>query len=123
MKDQKKHTVVLGATENPDRYANIAIKRLLKYGHPVSAVGLKQGQVEDVKIQTGEPELNEVDTVTLYIGPKNQPPLYDYILKLKPRRVIFNPGTENYELEKLLDQNGIEPVEACTLVMLSTGEY
>lgn len=117
-----KKTLVLGASTNPSRYSNIAINRLSAHQHPVVAVGQKEGKVGVVDIVTGQPN-DEVDTVTLYLNPTNQKPYYDYILSLRPRRIIFNPGTENDELEELARKNGIEPVEACTLVMLSTGQY
>lgn len=119
----KNSTLVLGATERTDRYANIAIRRLLSYKQPVKAIGLEEGKVDTVPIQTGQPAFDDVDTVTLYLRAVNQKQYYDYILSLKPRRIIFNPGTENPELEQLAQQNGIEPIEACTLVMLSTGQY
>lgn len=119
----EKKTVVLGASENPNRYSNIAINRLTAYGHPVVAIGRKKGKVNEVDITTEHPEVENVDTVTLYLNPINQKPYYDYILSLKPRRVIFNPGTENDELERKLIQKGVITQEACTLVMLSTGQY
>ena len=120
---QSRKTVVMGATENPDRYANRATLSLLRHGHEVELVGLHDGQIAGRPIQTGQPELMDIDTVTLYVGPRNQPGLYDYIKSLKPRRVIFNPGAENPAFEKDLQEAGIEPVEACTLVMLSVGTY
>jgi predicted CoA-binding protein len=116
-------TLVLGASTNPTRYAFMAVQRLSNYGIAVAAVGLKPGTIADVEIQTGMPEIANVDTVTLYLGPQNQPPYYDYILSLKPRRVIFNPGTENPEFEAMLTEHGIEAPSACTLVMLSVGNY
>ncbi|CAN5915282.1 CoA-binding protein [soil metagenome] len=116
-------TVVIGATENTSRYSNMAVKSLLKHGKEVAALGLKAGEIDGVKILTGSPEIKDVDTVTMYVGPKNQPPLYDYILSLKPKRIIFNPGAENEELEKMAEAKGIEVIEACTLVMLSIGNY
>lgn len=119
----KKKTLVLGASENPSRYGNIALNRLLSYNHPVVAIGKRPGKVAGVEIRTDTPELDDIDTVTLYLNPTNQQPYHDYILSLKPKRVIFNPGTENDELEDKLKANGIEPVIACTLVMLSTGQY
>jgi uncharacterized protein len=119
----EKKTLVLGASENPSRYSNIAIHRLLAYGHPVVAVGKRKGMVKNVEIITEHPEMNDIDTITLYLNPTNQQPYYDYILSLNPRRVIFNPGTENDELEKKLVQKGIITQEACTLVMLGTGQY
>lgn len=119
----QKKTLVLGASDNPARYSYLAINRLLGHGHPVVAIGRKTGKVQDVDIITEHPEMDDIDTVTLYLNPTNQIPYYDYILSLKPKRVIFNPGTENDELERKLVQKGINTQEACTLVLLSTGQY
>lgn len=116
-------TLVLGATDNPDRYAYRAVHQLKKYGHEVVPVGIRKGQVAGIDIQTDRPTAQGIDTVTLYVGPKNQPGWYDYILSLKPRRIIFNPGTENAELEQKAQAAGIQTEEACTLVMLSVGQY
>ena len=119
----RKKTVVLGASQNPSRYSYLAIQRLRAHNHPVVAVGRREGQVADVTI-TKEPSKEEnVDTITLYLNPGNQLPYYDYILGLHPKRIIFNPGTENDELISKATENNIEPVIACTLVMLSTGQY
>ena len=118
-----KKTLVLGATPNPDRYANIASNKLVRYGHEIVNVGIKTGTVAGVPIEKPEIIHPDIDTITLYVGPHNQPALYDYILKTKPKRVVFNPGTENDELEEKLKENGIETEEACTLVLLSTGQY
>ena len=118
-----KKTLVLGASPNPDRYSNLAVKRLRDHDHRVIAVGIRDGLIDDVEIQKGMPQEKEVDTVTMYLNPQRQKQYYDYLLSLKPRRIIFNPGAENAELEKLARENNIEPVEACTLVMLSTGQY
>jgi uncharacterized protein len=118
-----KRTVVIGASENPDRYAHRATLSLRKYGHEVYPVGLKEGKIGDIRIYGGFPEIKDVDTVTLYVGPRNQPHWNNYILSLKPKRVIFNPGTENYETEGLFEKAGIEVVPACTLVMLAIGDY
>jgi hypothetical protein len=118
-----KKTVVLGASDNPSRYSFLAVERLREKGHPVVAVGKREGKINDMLILTGEPLVNDVDTVTLYLNPVLQVAAYDYILGLKPRRVIFNPGTENDELEEILRSKGIEPVEACTLVLLAAGMY
>ena len=118
-----KATLVLGASTNPERYSNKAIKSLRKHGQTVYAIGLKEGKIDDVTIQTGLPELKNVDTVTLYLSAKNQFQYYDYILSLKPKRIIFNPGAENDELLLLTTKNKIENLEACTLVMLATGQY
>ena len=118
-----KNTLVLGASTNPQRYSFLAINKLAAHGHPVEAIGLKEGLVGNVSIQTGQPHLPGIDTVTLYLGAANQRPYYDYILSLHPKRIIFNPGAENPELEELAGQNKIDPLHACTLVMLSTGQY
>ena len=118
-----KKTLVLGASENPARYSNLAIRRLRDKGHEVIAVGRRAGQVLDVPIQTGMPELEGIDTVTMYLNETNQEPYEDYILKLKPKRIIFNPGAENDELAEMAKKNNIQPMEACTLVLLSTGQY
>lgn len=118
-----KVTLVLGASEKTERYSNKAIRDLRKHGHAVKAIGLRKGQVLDVSIEKEHVTNMQVDTVTLYLNPANQRPHYEYLLELKPRRIIFNPGTENPELEKLAQGAGLETIEACTLVMLSTGQY
>ena len=118
-----KKTVVIGASTNPDRYGYMATVALQKKNHIVVPVGIKEGEINGEKILLGKPDIKDVETVTLYVGPMNQPEWYDYIISLKPTRVIFNPGTENPEFENLLRKNNIEPVEACTLVMLSIGNY
>ena len=118
-----KKTLVIGASIKPERYSNKAIRLLRKYGHPVEAIGLKEGTVADVDFKTGFPEINDVHSVTLYLGPPRQKKFYNYLIKLQPKRVIFNPGTENDELSNLLTENSIEVVENCTLVMLGSGLY
>ena len=118
-----KKTVVLGATPNPERYAYLATLRLTRHGHEALPVGIRAGKIGDLDILEGTPPVQDVDTVTLYLGPDRQPPLYDYIFSLQPRRIIFNPGTENPELVALARQKGIETEEACTLVLLSIGQY
>ena len=123
MKQEEKRTLIIGASDNKARYSYLAAHRLLSHNIPVVCIGLRPGQVGSVPIQTGFPELDKIDTVTLYIGPRHQPQFYDYLLALKPNRVIFNPGTENDELAGLLQAKGIHTLEACTLVMLSTGMY
>lgn len=120
---EKKKTLVLGASDNPARYSFMAIDRLRANGHPVVAVGRKQTVVKDVMVDTSIKTAEDIDTVTLYLNPDNQHPYYDEILALQPRRIIFNPGTENPELAGLAAANGIEAVEACTLVMLATHQY
>jgi uncharacterized protein len=120
---EKKKTMVLGASGNPARYSYLAIQRLRKYGHPVVAVGRKVGEVADVSITREQLPEKDIDTVTLYLNPTNQVEYYNYILNLHPKRIIFNPGTENDELIRLAKENNIEPVLGCTLVMLGTGQY
>jgi predicted CoA-binding protein len=119
----KNKTLVLGASENPDRYSNKAILKLLSKGQEVVAIGKKAGNVNGVEIVTEQIPSEDIETVTLYLNPTHQIPYYDYILSLKPKRVIFNPGTENDELERIVAREGINVLESCTLVMLSTGQY
>lgn len=119
----EKKTLVIGASGNPSRYSYLAIQRLRSHGHPVVAVGRKNTKVADVIVGTDQQLFDNIDTVTLYLNPMHQQEYYDYILALKPRRIIFNPGAENDELADLAKQKGIQPVEACTLVMLSTNQY
>ncbi|MPR32566.1 CoA-binding protein [Salmonirosea aquatica] len=116
-------TLIIGATPNPGRYAFAAAHRLTQRGHSIVQIGLRQGEVAGVPITTQKENYTDIDTVTLYVGPRNQPEYYDYVISLRPRRVIFNPGTENTEFENRLLKEGIEPLEACTLVMLATGQY
>jgi uncharacterized protein len=116
-------TLVLSVSDNPTRVAYRAVHKLLQAGHEVVPVGLRKGQVAGLAIHTDRPAVANVDTVTLYLGAKNQPGWYDYILGLKPRRIIFNPGAENYEFEQMARAAGIETEEACTLVLLSIGQY
>ena len=116
-------TLVLGASTNPERYSYKAIRSLRSHGHEVIAVGLREGMVADVAINKGRPLPENVDTVTLYMSQKNQEQFYDYILSLKPRRIIYNPGAENPELEMLAQENGIQNMEACTLVLLATNQF
>lgn len=118
-----KKTLILGATPDPSRYAYLAANRLVRSGHSIINVGIKKGEVAGVEIEKPEAIHGDIDTITLYVGPQNQPPLYDYILATNPKRIIFNPGTENSELRKMARERGIETLSACTLVMLSTGEY
>ncbi|MBZ4187885.1 CoA-binding protein [Niabella beijingensis] len=118
-----KKTVVLGASENPARYSNMAIRRLRTHGHEVVAIGKQAGQIGDVVIQKEQPDAEGVDTVTVYLNPLHQQQYEEYILKLHPKRVIFNPGAENDALSAKIKAAGIEPVEACTLVLLTTSQY
>jgi predicted CoA-binding protein len=118
-----KKTLVIGASINTERYSNIAIKMLREYNHQVEALGLKIGNVDDVKIFTEAKQISDLHTVTIYLNSNLQKQYYDYIISLKPKRIIFNPGTENYELKKIAEKNNIQTIEACTLVMLRTGNF
>src|ERR1700761_5743007 len=118
-----KKTLVLGATPDSSRYAYLAANRLVSHGHDIVNVGIKTGEVAGVPIEKPEKLHDDIDTITLYVGPQNQKPLYDYILDTKPKRILFNPGTENPELEKMANERGIATEEACTLVLLSIGQY
>lgn len=118
-----KKTLILGASENPERYSYLALHRLLAHGHEVVAIGKKEGVLINIPIQKGMPAVSDIDTITLYLNPANQKNYYDYLLSLNPRRIIFNPGTENEELEMKANEKGIETLHACTLVMLSTNQY
>ena len=119
----QKKTLVLGASENPSRYSYLAVRKLRSYNHPVIAVGNREGHIGDIAISKEKVQEEGVDTITLYLNPNNQKPYYDYILSLKPKRIVFNPGTENEELMEMAEKEGIEPFTGCTLVMLSTGQY
>ncbi|WP_262247740.1 CoA-binding protein [Parapedobacter soli] len=123
MGTEKKKTLILGATTNPARYAYLAAHRLVDAGHEIVNIGIKKGASAGVEIQRAAAALPDIDTITLYIGPPRQPEYYDYIVETRPRRIIFNPGTENPELQALAKEHGIETVQACTLVLLSTGQY
>jgi len=118
-----KKTLVLGATPDEGRYAYLAANRLVRKGHTIVNVGLKKGEVASVPIEKPEEIHHDIDTITLYVGPQNQPPLYGYILQTHPKRIIFNPGTENSELKRMAKEQGIETLNACTLVLLATGQY
>jgi predicted CoA-binding protein len=118
-----KKTLVIGASLNPSRYSYLAIQRLVEHGHSVAALGLQAGNVAGVTIETEKRPFEAIDTITLYLSAKRQPEFYDYIISLKPRRVIFNPGTENPEFYTILRAAGIEVDVACTLVLLATQQY
>ena len=118
-----KKTLVIGASENHDRYSNKAIRALVSHSHEVVAIGLREGEVAGVSFNSEKKVFENIDTVTLYVGPQNQPEYYSYIIGLKPRRVIFNPGTENPEFMAQLKAAGIYPEIACTLVLLATGQF
>lgn len=119
----RKRTLVIGASTNPDRYSNMAIHTLRKHQYEVVALAKRAGKVSDVDIQTEFPDKEDIHTVTMYVGAKHQSEYYKALLELNPERVIFNPGAENFELSDMLEMNGVETIEGCTLVMLNTGQY
>jgi uncharacterized protein len=121
--DNKKKTLVLGASDNPDRYSYLAVNKLRNHGIETVAIGRKKTKVADVEVGTEKKDFQNIDTVTLYLNPQNQKEYYSYILSLHPKRIIFNPGAENEELKELAKANGINPIEACTLVLLSTNQF
>jgi uncharacterized protein len=120
-----KRTVIVGATSNPARYAFLAAEDLTSHDHEIIPLSIKKGDVLGVPILNlrERPPVADVDTITLYIGPQHQAEWYDYLIGLKPKRIIFNPGTENPEFKTKAQQAGIQALEACTLVMLRTGQY
>lgn len=118
-----KKTLIIGASSNPTRYAYLAGQRLLSTGHSILLLGRRKGFTLGQEIYDTKTMWSDIDTVTLYINPTHQPEYYDYIVSLNPKRVIFNPGTENPEFENILRSKNIIPVEACTLVLLSTGQF
>lgn len=120
---ENKKTLVLGASTNPDRYSYLAIKSLVAHGHEVHAIGKKPGKIENTEISTEGKMIPALDTVTLYLNAQNQKPYYDYIIAQSPKRIIFNPGAENSQLANLAEEKGIITQNACTLVLLSTGQY
>lgn len=120
---EKKKTLILGASANPQRYSYLALNRLRNAGHEVVAIGRRNALVENVQIDTEQQPYTGIHTITLYLNPSHQEQYYDYILSLHPQRIIFNPGAENGTLRQLAEENGIETLEACTLVLLSTGQY
>ena len=123
MQNLPKKTIVLGASENPARYSYLAVNRLAAHNHPVVAIGKREGKIGDTTILKEHPLIENVDTVTLYLNEHNQKEYYGYIFSLHPKRIIFNPGAENDELAEMAAAKGIQTIEACTLVLLSTGQY
>jgi len=120
---EKKKTLVIGASENPERYSHLAVQKLMAHQHPVVAIGLRKGNIGNTLIETEKIPFSDIDTVTLYINPLRQSAYYEYIFSLNPKRIIFNPGAENEEFYDLAKQKGIKTQDACTLVLLSTGQY
>ena len=115
--------LVLGAAENPDKFSCKAVKSLYRNGFEVVAVGFKPGFIKETEILTGMPEIEDIDTILLYIGKSKQNEFYDYVAGLNPRRVIFNPGTENPEFQDMLKEKGIEVVKDCALIMINTDSF
>lgn len=118
-----KLTLVVGASENPDRYSYKATEKLLKHGHPVLLFAKKEGHCLGLKIETSLPVGKQINTITMYVGANHQSELIEPLLALKPQRFVFNPGTENQDFIQKARAQGIECVEGCTLVMLSTDQY
>jgi uncharacterized protein len=118
-----KKTLVIGASTDASKYANMAVRNLRKHQHEVVALGIKEGSIDDVNIETQRIDFQDIDTITLYLNPKRQEDYYDYLLGLKPKRIIFNPGTENDDFVNLAQAEGITTEYACTLVLLNTGQY
>lgn len=116
-------TVVIGASPNPGRYSHRATLQLASFGEEVFPIGMRNGKIGELDIITTKPTIEDVATVTLYVGPRNQTSWIDYILSLRPKRIIFNPGTENPEFEAVLRTKNIPFERACTLVMIATGTY
>ena len=116
-------TLILGASTNEERYSNKAVRRLADGDHEVVAIGRQPGWIGKVPIETGQPMITDVDTVSVYVGPRHHGEIADYVIKLNPRRVIFNPGTENPGFQKRLEAEGIGVTTACTLVLLASGQY
>jgi predicted CoA-binding protein len=123
MSADSKKTLVLGASANPERYSFLAINRLREHDHPVIAIGIRPAMVADVTVQDKTTPITDLDTVSIYLNKGNQKNYYDFIQSQHPRRVIFNPGAENPEFEMMLADKGIKVLEACTLVLLSTGQF
>ena len=119
----RKKTLVIGASEQRNRYSNMAIYKLLKNHHEVLAIGIRNAEVNGIEISIELHNYKNIDTVTLYVSPKHQKGYYDYIISLKPNRVIFNPGTENFEFYKILQENNIKYEVSCTLTLLATNQY
>ena len=120
---ENKKTLVIGASPKPERFAYKAVTLLNKNNIPVIALGIRNGTISDIEIIKEKLPFEDIHTVSLYVGAKRQNEYYNYILRLKPKRIIFNPGTENYELAQLAKENNIETIEDCTLVMLNTGNF
>jgi len=116
-------TLILGASTNPERYSHQAVIRLFQAGIETLPMGVNQGKILELPILPFFSELKDIHTVSIYLSSKNQSDYFDYLIKLNPKRVLFNPGTENEAFASLLDAHGIYWENACTLVLLSTNQY
>jgi len=119
----KRVVAVLGASENPNAYSHKAVKLLSQKGFEVFAVGKKSGKIDDILIYTNIDYSMKIDTVTLYLSPENQIHYYDWIQSIQPKKVIFNPGTENPELQSILEKSHINYENACSLVLLNLNQF
>jgi predicted CoA-binding protein len=115
--------LVLGASPNPSRFSNKAVSSLIYHNYDVVAVGFRKGIIDGLKILTGMPHIGNVHTILLYMGPFRQKEFYNYILDLKPARIIFNPGTENSELAQIAENKNITVINNCALVMIDSGTF
>jgi uncharacterized protein len=122
-KNGSKKTVVIGASDTETRYSNMAVKLLHQYGHEVVPFGIRSGEIDGISIETELRPVADVHTVSLYVNPVRQVDYQQYIFELKPKRIIFNPGTENPQFEAMANEQAINCMEACTLVLLKTGQY
>lgn len=118
-----KKVMVLGASPNKRRFSYSCVKSLLRHGYDVLPIGKRKGEIDEVSIITDKPPVNNIDTVTLYLNANNQKEYYKYLMDIAPNRIIFNPGAENPELKAMAKENNIDVTEACTLVMLNSGNF
>lgn len=125
VKAERKKALIVGATDNPSRYAFMAASMFADRGMEFIPIGIKKGEIfgREILDLRMKPDLKDIHTITLYLGPANQIEWIDYLIGLKPKRIIFNPGTENPDFYKKALQAGIEVLPACNLVMLSTGQF
>jgi hypothetical protein len=117
------HVVVLGASPDPGRYSYRAVRQLVKRNYEVVAIGKKKGLIGDILIETGQPPIQDVHTILIYLSPHHQGEIFDYVLSLRPKRVIFNPGTESPEFEEILISHNVEVVHDCSLVMMAMDRF
>lgn len=118
-----KKTLVIGASAKPEQYSSMAVRNLLSAGHPVEAIGREEFTIGTVHVKSEKGLFDDIHTVTLYLNAMRQAEYEEYILSLHPKRIIFNPGAENPQFSEKARKNGIEAIDACTLVMLSVGTF